>query len=112
MEAYHYVEYPELEFSGNSNLLEGYMKTPRFTEFQIISVFKQANAELPAKDICRQADISATTYYTWKSKCGDLDVSELSWVKVLESANSHLKRMYAKLALDNAAMQDFLTTKI
>lgn len=88
------------------------MKSSKFTETQIVSILKQADAGMPIKDICRQAGISIATYYTWKSKYGGLDASELRRVKELEAENSRLKRMYADLALDNAAMKDLIAKKL
>jgi putative transposase len=88
------------------------MKSSRFTETQIVSILKQADAGVLVKDVCRQAGISAATYYAWKSKYGGLDASELRRVKELEAENSRLKRMYAELALDNAAMKDLIAKKL
>lgn len=88
------------------------MKKSRFTETQIVSTLKQADAGMPVKDICRQVGISVATYYQWKSKYGGLEASELKRVKELEAENAKLKRMYAELALDNAAMKDLIAKKL
>ena len=88
------------------------MKKSRFTETQIVSILKQADAGVPVKDICRQAGISVPMYYKWKSKYGGLEASELRRVKDLEAENAKLKRMYAELALDNAAMKDLIAKKL
>ena len=88
------------------------MKKSRFTETQIVSILKQADAGVPVKDLCRQAGISVATYYQWKSKYGGLEASELRRVKDLEAVNARLKRMYAELALDNAAMKDLIAKKL
>ena len=88
------------------------MRTSKFTETQIVSILKQADAGVPVKDICRQANISTATYYQWKSKYGGLEASELRRVKELEAENAKLKRMYAELALDNAAMKDLIAKKL
>src|SRR5690606_8761232 len=77
-----------------------------------VSILKQADAGVPVKDICRQAGISVPTYYKWKSKYGGLEASELRRVKDLEAENARLKRMYAELALDNAAMKDLIAKKL
>ena len=84
------------------------MKKSRFSETQIVSILKQADAGVPIKDLCRQAGISQATYYQWKSKYGGLEASDLKRVKELEAENAKLKRMYAELALDNAAMKDLI----
>ena len=88
------------------------MRTSKFTESQIVATLKQADAGVPVKDICRQIGISTATYYQWKSKYGGLEASELRRVKELEAENAKLKRMYAELALDNAAMKDLIAKKL
>lgn len=88
------------------------MKKSRFTETQIVTILKQADAGIPVKDICQQAGISVPTYYQWKAKYGGLDASELRRVKELEAENAKLKRMYAELALDNVAMKDLIAKKL
>ena len=88
------------------------MKKSRFTETQIVSILKQADAGMAVKDVCRQAGISAPTYYQWKSKYGGMEASDLKRVKELEAENSRLKRLYADLALENAAMKDLIAKKL
>ena len=88
------------------------MKKSRFTETEIVAILKQADAGLPVKEICRQAGISVPTYYQWKSKYGGMEASDLKRVKELEAENARLKRMYAELALDNAAMKDLIARKL
>ncbi len=88
------------------------MKKSRFTESQIVTILKQADAGIPVKDICRQVGISVATYYQWKSKYGGMGASDLRRVKDLEAENAKLKRMYAELALDNAAMKELIAKKL
>jgi putative transposase len=88
------------------------MRTSKVTESQIVSILKQADAGVPVKDLCRQAGISTATYYQWKSKYGGLEASELRRVKELEAENAKLKRMYAEMALDNAALNDLIAKKL
>jgi putative transposase len=88
------------------------MKKSKFSETQIVAILKQGDAGMPIKELCRKAGISSATYYQWKSKYGGLDASDLRRVKELEAENAKLKRMYAELALDNAAMKDLIAKKL
>ena len=88
------------------------MRKSRFSETEIVTLLKQADAGVPVKDLCRQAGISTAPYYQWKSKFGGLEASELKRVRELEAENARLKRMYAELALDNAAMKDLIAKKL
>ena len=88
------------------------MKKSRFTETQIVAILKQADAGMLVKDVCRQAGISQPTYYQWKSKYGGMEASDLKRVKELEAENSRLKRLYADLARENAAMKDLIAKKL
>lgn len=88
------------------------MKKSRFTETQIVSILKQADAGVAVKDVCRQAGISVPTYYQWKSKYGGMEASDLKRVKEFEAENARLKRLYADLALENAAMKDLIAKKL
>lgn len=88
------------------------MKKSRFSETQIVSILKEADAGLPVKDVCRKHNVSQATYYKWKSKYGGMEASDLKRVKELESENTRLKRMYADLALENTAMQDLIRKKL
>lgn len=87
------------------------MKKSKFTESQILGILDEGEAGLSAAEICRKHGISNATYYQWKSKYAGMSVSELKRIKELEAENSRLKRLYAELALENAAIKDVLSRK-
>ena len=88
------------------------MKKSRFTEQQIISILKQADAGVKVQDICRQHGISDATYYKWKSKYGGMEASDIKRLREVETENSKLKRMFADLALENRALKDLIEKKL
>lgn len=88
------------------------MRKSKFTESQIMAVLAEGEAGMPVAEVCRKHGISSATYYQWKSKYAGMSVSELKRVKELESENARLKRLYAELALENAAIRDVLNRKL
>jgi putative transposase len=88
------------------------MKRSRFTETQIVSILKEADAGASVKEICRRHGISDTTFYNWKSRYGGLSASELKRLREVEEENAKLKKMYAELALENTALKDLIDRKL
>ena len=88
------------------------MKRSRFTETQIISILKEADAGLSVKEVCRNQGISDATFYNGKSKYGGMSASELKRLREIEQENAKLKRMYADLALENTALKDLIEKKL
>ena len=88
------------------------MKRSRFTETQIISILKEADAGLAVKQVCHKHGISDATFYNWKSKYGGMSASELKRLREVEAENAKLKRMYAELALENTALKDLIEKKL
>ncbi len=84
------------------------MKKSRFTETQIFSILKEGEAGIKVKDICRAHGISDATYYSWKSKYGGMQASDLKRMKNMEAELAQLKRMYADMALENRALKDLI----
>ena len=85
------------------------MRKSKFSESQIMGILAEGEAGLPVGEVCRKHGISSATYYQWKSKYAGMSVPELKRVKELEAENARLKRLYADLALENAAIKDVLS---
>ena len=88
------------------------MRQSKFTETQIVSILKEADAGRPVNEIWRTYEISSATYYKWKAKYGGLEASDIKRLKELEHENSKLKRLYADMALENAALKDLIEKKL
>lgn len=82
---------------------------------QIVQLLHQTDGELAKgrviEDICRDQQISPTTYYRWKKKYGGLSVEDAKRLKALEVENAKLKRMLAEVLLANDGLQEFLAKK-
>ena len=88
------------------------MRKFRFTESQIVSILKDGEAGLPLADLVRKHGISRGTYFNWKSKYAGATIADVKRMKELEAENTKLKRMYADLAIENAAIKDVLSREL
>ena len=62
-------------------------------------------------DLLRKHGVSKATF-KWRSKYGGASVSDVKRLRAPEAENAKLKRMYADLALENAAIKDVLNRKL
>ena len=76
------------------------MKKSRFSETQIVAILKEHEAGVATKDLCRRHGVSPATFYSWKSKFGGMEVSDVAKMRSLEDENRRLKRIVADQALN------------
>jgi putative transposase len=87
------------------------VKRKRFSEEQILTVLKAAEAGKAVTELCREHGISDATFYTWRKKYGGLELSDLKRLKQLEDENRRLKKLVADQALDIQMLRDVVKTK-
>ena len=87
------------------------MKKSRFTEEQIISFLKQAEAGLPIKELCRKGGFSDATFYKWRARFGGMDVPDAQRLRELEGENAKLKKLLAEAHLDIHALKSVFGVK-
>ena len=88
------------------------MKKSKFSESQIVSFLKEAEAGVSVEELGRQHGFSKASFYKWKSKYSGMSVSELRRLKELEEENRRLKQMYANLSLDYQVLKDIVEKKL
>lgn len=84
------------------------MKQKRFSPEQIIRILNEAKAGTKNIDLCRKYGISEQTFYNWRTKYGDMSISDVRKLKVLEEENRKLKHLVADLSLDNQILKELL----
>ena len=84
----------------------------RFTEEQTVKVLKEHEGGRSASDIVRELGIAEQTFYNWKHKYGDMDVSDVKRLKQLEEENRRLKELVADLSLDNKILKDVVSKNL
>lgn len=78
------------------------------TETQIVSISKEADAGLPAKELCRKYGIASSIFYKWKSKYGNMEASDVKRLKELKEENRRLKQMDADLSLKSQIQEEII----
>lgn len=84
------------------------MEKSRFTDSQIISILKQAEA---GPKLCRLHGMSNASFYKWHSRFGGMDASMMTHLKELEEENRRLKKMYAEERLKAEIIQEAMAKK-
>ena len=87
------------------------MKKSRYTDSQIISILKQAEAGTPVPELCREHGMSSASFYKWRAKYGGMDASLMMRMKELEAENNRLKKMYADVQLQNDVIKEAMAKK-
>lgn len=88
------------------------MKRKRYSEHQIISFLKEAEAGIPVAELSRQHGFSQSAFYKWKAKYSGMDAAALKRLKELEAENRRLKQMYADICLENRVLKDIVEKKL
>lgn len=68
----------------------------RFSYEQIISLLREAKADISARKLCHKHAISDATFYTWRKKFGDMEVPEVNALSRLKKRTSVSKRCLQK----------------
>ena len=87
------------------------MKKSRYTDSQVISILKQAEAGTPVPELCREHGMSNASFYKWRAKYGGMDASLMARMKELEAENNRLKKMYADVQLQNDVIKEAMAKK-
>jgi len=88
------------------------MRTPRFSDSQILAILKQNEAGVSVQDLCREHGMSSASFYKWRAKYGGMDASLMKEMKELRAENARLKKMYAEERLKAEIRQEALEGKL
>ena len=83
----------------------------RFSDEQIISILREAESGVFARELCRKHAISDAAYYTWRKKFDGIEMPEVKRLKSFEEENARLKELLAEVMMDKEALQVALNRK-
>ena len=86
------------------------MPTKKYKPEQIVNLLRQIEVEIAngktTPQACRDAEITAQTYYRWRKEFGGLKLDQAKRLKELEKENSRLKRLVAELSLEKQVLRE------
>jgi len=86
------------------------MSTKKYKPEQIVNLLRQIEVETAngktTPQACRDAQITAQTYYRWRKEFGGLKLDQAKRLKEVEKENSRLKRLVAELSLEKQVLRD------
>ena len=78
----------------------------RFSEKQIIGVLREVRRSGSTRAVCAAHIISEGTYYAWKHKDGEMNVSEARRLRALEDENARLQRIIADFSVQHRILKE------
>ena len=86
------------------------MSTKKYKPEQIVNLLRQIEVEIAngktTPQACRDAQITAQSYYRWRKEFGGLKLDQAKRLKELEKENSRLKRLVAELSLEKQVLRE------
>jgi len=86
------------------------MSIKRYKPEQIVTLLRQIEVEVAngktTPQACKEAQITAQTYYRWRKEFGGLKLDQAKRLKELEKENTKLKRLVADLSLEKQILKD------
>ena len=83
----------------------------RFTVKEKIRILREANSEITIGELCRKYNIAVPTFYNWRRKYEDMDVSEAERLADLERENIRLKQKLADTILELDMAKEVISKK-
>ena len=86
------------------------MPIRKYKPEQIVTLLRQVEVDLAngktTPQACKDAAITAQTYYRWRKEFGGLKLDQAKRLKELERENAKLKRLVAELSLEKQILKD------
>ena len=88
------------------------MPMKKYKPEQIVTLLRQVEVGIAngktTPQACKEAEITAQTYYRWRKEFGGLKLDQAKRLKELEQENAKLKRLVAELSLEKQILKDVI----
>ena len=87
------------------------MKQKRHSVEEIIRILREAESSKNVEVVCREHNITATSYYRWKKKYGGMELQDARRYRELERENTELKKLVADQMLKIRVLEEVNSKK-
>jgi len=87
------------------------MKQKRHTTEEIIRILREADKGKGVESVCREYNVTATSFYRWKKKYGGMELQDARRYRELEKENTELKKMLADSMLKIRVLEEVNSKK-
>jgi len=81
------------------------MKKSKFTEEQMVTILRDADATSPDA-AAKKHGVSKASIYAWRKKYRGMEVADVKRLKALEAENARLKKVLAEQMLENSILKE------
>jgi putative transposase len=82
------------------------MKQKRHKTEEIIRILREGDSGKATEALCREYNITTTTYYRWKKKYGGMELKDAKRYQELEKENTELKKLVADQMLKIRVLEE------
>lgn len=87
------------------------MKQKRHTTEEIIRILREAESGKGVENVCREHNVTATSFYRWRRKYGGMELQDARRYRELEKENGELKKIVADQMLKIRVLEEVNSKK-
>jgi putative transposase len=87
------------------------MKQKRHSTEEIIRILREADSGKAVESVCREYNVTATSFYRWKKKYGGMELQDARRYRELEKENGELKKIVADQMLKIRVLEEVNSKK-
>jgi putative transposase len=87
------------------------MKQKRHTTEEIIRILRAAEGSQSIEALCREHNVTVTSFYRWKKKYGGMELQDARRYRELEKENCELKKIVADQMLKIRVLEEVNSKK-
>jgi putative transposase len=81
------------------------VKKSKFTAKEIVAILRETGRGRAVTEVCEEFSISLSTFYKWRTRYGQMSISDVNALMNLEKENAELKKLLKQKDFELEALQ-------